>query len=45
MVISMEKIRKTTDRLITSSNDMNAVVGSLKEDAFNLLIEMKKFKV
>jgi len=45
MVLSMEKIRKTTDRLITSSNDMNAVVGSLKEDAFNLLIEMKKFKV
>jgi len=45
MVLSMEKIRKTTDRLITSSNDMNAVVGSLKKDAFNLVIELKKFKV
>ena len=45
MVSSMEKIRNTTGRLINSSNDMNAVVSSLKEDAFNLLVELKKFKV
>jgi methyl-accepting chemotaxis protein len=45
MVSSMEKIRNTTGRLINSSNDMNEVVGSLKEDAFNLLVELKKFKV
>ena len=45
MVRSMEKIRNTTGRLISSSHDMNAVVSSLKEDAFNLLVELKKFKV
>ena len=45
MVSSMEKIRETTGRLISSSHDMNAVVSSLKEDAFNLLVELKKFKV
>ena len=45
IIRSMEKIRATTDRLIQSSNDVNAVVGSLKEDAFNLLVELKKFKV
>ena len=45
MVTSMEKIRNATSRLINSSNDMNDVVGSLKEDAFNLLVELKKFKV
>jgi methyl-accepting chemotaxis protein len=45
MVSSMEKIRNTTGRLISSSHDMNAVVSSLKEDAFNLLVELKKFKV
>ncbi len=45
MVSSMEKIRNTTGRLISSAHDMNAVVSSLKEDAFNLLVELKKFKV
>lgn len=45
MVSSMEKIRNTTSRLINSSNDMNEVVSSLKEDSFNLLVELKKFKV
>ena len=45
MVSSMEKIRNTTGRLISSSHDMNAAVSSLKEDAFNLLVELKKFKV
>ncbi|NJD56277.1 MAG: HAMP domain-containing protein [Nitrospirae bacterium] len=45
MVTSMEKIRNATSRLINSSNDMNEVVGSLKEDSFNLLVELKKFKV
>jgi methyl-accepting chemotaxis protein len=45
MVKSMEKIRETTESLIISSNEMNSAVGSLKEDAFNLLGELKKFKV
>jgi methyl-accepting chemotaxis protein len=45
MVVAMEKIRNAAGRLINSSSDMNEVVGSLKEDAFNLLVEVKKFRV
>jgi methyl-accepting chemotaxis protein len=45
IVHSMEKIQHTTERLTHSSNEMNAAVISLKEDAFNLLMELKKFKV
>ncbi len=45
MVGSMGKIRNTTGRLIHSSNEVNQVVNALKEDAFNLLVELKKFKV
>jgi len=45
IVQSMEKIRLTTDELINSSHDMNVVIGSLKEEAVNLLKEMQKFTV
>ena len=45
MVKSVEKIRNTTGKLTSSANDMNAVVRALKEDAYNLLSELKKFKV
>lgn len=45
IVKSMEKIRSTTDNLIGSSNDMNSVITSLKEEALNLLTELQKFKV
>ncbi|MEJ2695025.1 MAG: methyl-accepting chemotaxis protein [Candidatus Sulfobium sp.] len=45
IVKSMEKIRSTTDNLIGSSNDMNAVITSLKEEALNLLTELQKFQV
>lgn len=45
MVKSMEKIKNTTGKLTGSANDMNAVVSALKEDAFNLLLELKKFRV
>jgi len=45
MVKSMEKIRNTTGKLTGSANDMNDVVRALKEDAYNLLLELKKFKV
>lgn len=45
IVKSMEKIRNTADNLIGSSNDMNSVITSLKEEALNLLTELQKFKV
>jgi methyl-accepting chemotaxis protein len=45
MVQSMEKIQNSTGQLITASHEMNAVIKSLKEDAMNLLLELKKFKV
>jgi len=45
IVKSMEKIRNTTGGLIDSSNDMNAVISSLKDEALNLLTELQKFKV
>jgi methyl-accepting chemotaxis protein len=41
----MEKIHDTTGELITSSHEMDTVIKSLKEEALNLLLEMKKFKV
>ena len=45
IVKSMEKIRNATDKLIGSSNDMSAVINSLKEEAVNLLTELQTFKV
>jgi methyl-accepting chemotaxis protein len=45
IVRSMEKIHDTTGELITSSHEMDTVIKSLKEEALNLLLEMKKFKV
>jgi len=45
MVRSIEKIKNTTGKLTSSANDMNAVVSALKEDAHNLLLELRKFKV
>jgi methyl-accepting chemotaxis protein len=45
IVQSMEKITNTTSKLVTSSNDMNAVITSLKEEALNLITELQKFKV
>lgn len=45
MVKYMDKIKNTTGKLTGSAGDMDAVVTALKEDANNLLIELKKFKV
>jgi len=45
IVKSMEKIHLTSDKLISSGDEMNAVVNSLKEEALNLLKELQKFKV
>lgn len=45
MVKSVEKISNTYGKLTDSANDMNAIVSALKEDAYNLLQELKKFKV
>jgi methyl-accepting chemotaxis protein len=45
IVQSMEKIQNSTGQLITASHEMNTVINSLKEDAMNLLLELKKFKV
>lgn len=45
IVRSMEKILNTTSNLIQSSNEMNSVITSLKEEAVNLIEELQKFKV
>lgn len=45
IVRSMEKILNTTSNLIQSSNEMNSVINSLKEEAVNLIEELHKFKV
>jgi methyl-accepting chemotaxis protein len=45
MVQSMDKIQGTTGNLLHSSNEMNAIINALKEDAQNLLSELQKFKV
>jgi methyl-accepting chemotaxis protein len=45
VVQSMEKIHNTTGQLMTASHEMDAVIKSLKEEALNLLLELKKFKV
>ncbi|MGC2063038.1 MAG: methyl-accepting chemotaxis protein [Thermodesulfovibrionales bacterium] len=45
IVGAMEKILNTTGNLIQSSNEMNSVISSLKEEAVNLIGELRKFKV
>ncbi len=45
IVESIEKIHSTSDKLIRSGNEMNTVIGSLKEEALRLLKELQKFKV
>ncbi len=45
IVQSMDKIRSATINLTTSSNEMNKVISSLKEEALHLISEMHKFKV
>ncbi len=45
MVRSVDKIKSTAGQLTGSANDMNTVVSALKEDAHNLLLELKKFRV
>lgn len=45
VVHSMERIRNTTGNLTTSSNEMYEAINSLKDEALNLLAELKKFKV
>jgi methyl-accepting chemotaxis protein len=45
IVRAMEKILDTTGNLIHSSNEMNSVISSLKEEALNLLQELHRFKV
>jgi methyl-accepting chemotaxis protein len=45
IVESMEKVHSTSDKLVRSGNEMNTVIGSLKEEALHLLKELQKFKV
>jgi methyl-accepting chemotaxis protein len=45
IVKSMEKIRSTTHNLIRSSHDMSTTITALKDDAQNLLSELRKFRV
>jgi methyl-accepting chemotaxis protein len=45
IVQSMQQIHLASDKLIGSGNEMNQVIGSLKEEALNLLKEIQKFKV
>lgn len=45
IVNSMKKIQSATGTLISSSQSMNSVISSLKDEALNLLMELKKFKV
>jgi methyl-accepting chemotaxis protein len=45
MVETMNKIQSATGKLILSSNELNTVINSLKEEANNLLGELHKFKV
>ena len=45
IVQSMSKIQSTTGNLISSSNQMNAAIISLMEEAKNLLRELDKFTV
>lgn len=45
IVQSMQQVHLASDRLIASGNEMNQVIGSLKEEALNLLKELQKFKV
>ncbi len=45
IVQSMEQLHLTSDELVGSGNEMNAVISSLKEEAMNLLKELQKFKV
>ncbi|MBI5639348.1 MAG: HAMP domain-containing protein [Nitrospirae bacterium] len=45
IVKSMEKLHDATGRLIGSANDMNSVIGALKDEALNLLTELQKFRV
>lgn len=45
IVQSMEQIRNAAGKLISSAHEMNAVIGSLKDDALDLLTELQKFKV
>lgn len=45
IVQSMDQILNTTEKLTSSSNQMNAVVSALKDEAMTLLKELNKFKV
>jgi methyl-accepting chemotaxis protein len=45
IVQSMQQIHLASDKLISSGNEMNQVIGSLKEEALNLLQELQKFRV
>lgn len=42
---SMDKINKETGKLVGSSEDMNAVITSLKTEAMKLQAELQKFKI
>ena len=45
IVESMEKIHSTSDNLIRSGNEMNVVIKALRDEAQNLVSELKKFRV
>ncbi|MHB8881589.1 MAG: methyl-accepting chemotaxis protein [Thermodesulfovibrionales bacterium] len=45
IVQAMDKMRSTTGNLIHSSNEMNLVISSLREEAMNMVKELHKFKV
>ncbi|TAN38054.1 MAG: HAMP domain-containing protein [Nitrospirae bacterium] len=45
IVQAMDKMMSTTGNLIHSSNEMNLVISSLREEAMNMVKELHKFKV
>lgn len=45
IVQSIDSIKDSTDKLVSTSNGMATTINSLKEEAENLLSELRKFKI
>ncbi len=45
IVQSIDKIKSSTGKLVDTSNSMSTTINSLKEEAENLLFELRKFKI
>jgi methyl-accepting chemotaxis protein len=45
IIQSIDVIKDSTNKLVSTSNDMSSTVNSLKEEADNLLSEIRKFKI